>query len=379
MNPDRLRWALERSGRPPEDLYAKFPRLADWEAERSQPTLRQLQDFAKATYAPFGYLFADTLPDENLPIPHFRTVAPVGPTRPSPNLIETIQAMQRRQDWLRELLVEDGEPRVQFVGSATIDRPIDQLAIEIRDTLKLAEGWARTLSTWTAALTTLRDAIEEVGVMVVTNGVVGNNPHRKLDVSEFRGFVLVDAYAPLVFINGADAKAAQLFTLAHELAHLWFGQSAVFDLKGLEPAGDEIERKCNAVAAEFLVPRTELEQQWVTVAGLANPFDRLARHFKVSAIVVARRALDLSLIARQAFFEFYRQHLEEVQRRADASDDGGDFYRTQNVRLGKRFGSAVVHAVESGRITYRAAYALTGMWGSTFDNYVAELKGTRRR
>ena len=110
-----------------------------------------------------------------------------------------------------------------------------------------------------------------------------------------------------------------------------------------------------------------------------RPFDYLARHFKVSAIVAARRALDLALIPRNAFLEFYRDHLAEAKRRRDATAGGGDFYLTQNVRLGRRFGVEVVHAVQEGRLTYREAYALTGLWGHTFANYVAELQGGRRR
>ncbi|MBI4266631.1 MAG: ImmA/IrrE family metallo-endopeptidase [Acidobacteria bacterium] len=118
------------------------------------------------------------------------------------------------------------------------------------------------MPTWTAALQTLRDALDAAGVIVVTNGIVGNNTHRKLDPQEFRGFVLVDEYAPLVFVNGADAKAAQMFTLAHECAHLWYGQSAACDLREPQPANDRVEIACNVVAAEFLVAEVELRAQW---------------------------------------------------------------------------------------------------------------------
>ena len=192
---------------------------------------------------------------------------------------------------------------------------------------------------WTAALQTLRDALDAAGVLVVTNGVVGNNTHRRLDPQEFRGFVLVDEYAPLVFVNGADAKTAQMFTLAHECAHLWFGQSAAFDLRDLQPANNGIEIACNAVAAEFLVAETELRSQWEFARAQVRPFDYLARNFKVSAIVAARRALDLALIPRNVFFEFYHDHLAEAKWRRDDTAGGGDFYLTQNVRLGRRFGA----------------------------------------
>ncbi|HEV3061671.1 MAG TPA: ImmA/IrrE family metallo-endopeptidase [Vicinamibacterales bacterium] len=287
--------------------------------------------------------------------------------------------MQRRQEWFREWLVENESDALAFVGAAHLGDAIETVAARMRDALGFPVDWARALPTWTQALRTLRDAMDTLGVVVVTNGVVGNNTHRKLDPDEFRGFVLVDGRAPLVFVNGADAKAAQMFTLAHELAHLWFGQSAAFDLKNLEPADNQTERACNAVAAEFLVAGVELRAQWDRVRRQDRPFDQLARHFKVSAIVAARRALDLGLINRQAFFQFYEDHIAAARRKTDDAEGGGDFYLSQNVRLGRRFAVAVVQAVQEGQLAYRDAYTLTGLWGRTFDNYVADLQGRRRR
>ena len=380
VSPRILQWARGRVGKDVDQLRARFPRLEQWEAEEVRPTLKQLESYARATRTPFGYFFLQEPPKEELPIPHFRTHTTTTPGRPSPDLLETVQTMQRRQDWVREVLIEDGEAPVPFIGRARLDEPIDAIAADIRNTLRLLEpNWAQALPTWTAALQRLRDLLDAAGVIVVTNGVVGNNTHRKLNPTEFRGFVLVDEYAPLVFVNGADAKAAQMFTLAHECAHLWFGQSAVFDLSELQPANERIERACNAVAAELLVPATELRTEWDRARLTDEPFDYLARTFKVSAIVAARRALDMQLITRDEFFDFYHAHLAEVRRRADAKDNrGGDFYLTQNVRLGRRFSVAVINAVEEGRLTYREAYSLTGLWGQTFDKYVAEVKGARR-
>lgn len=124
-------------------------------------------------------------------------------------------------------------------------------------------------------------------------------------MSEFRGFALVDEYAPLIFINGADFTSAQMFTLIHELVHIWIGEGGVSNFEAMQPLPIEIERYCNAVAAEVLVPRAELTKYWPLVRGVANPFAAIARRFKVSTIVAARRALDLDLITRDRFFEFY--------------------------------------------------------------------------
>ena len=378
VSPDLLRWARERSGKDPEGLRQRFPKLSEWESQEMSPTLKQLEAYAKATYTPLGYLFLKQPPEDRLPIPFFRTGNAQHGRAPSLNLLDTIQAMQRRQDWLRESLAQAGEPILDFVGSARIEEPARGVATRMRESLGLERNWAQTQQTWTAALETLRNAIDAVGVVVVTNGVVGNNTHRKLDPGEFRGFVLVDQHAPLVFVNGADPKAAQMFTLVHELAHLWFGQSAVFDLQELRPSADRTETACNSVAAEFLVAEEELRAAWARVQNQGDPFNVLARQFKVSAIVAARRALDLQFIPLTDFLTFFRDHLAETPRRKKTKPDGGDFYRTQNVRLGRRFAVALVHAVEEGRLAYREAYALTGLWGQTFDKYFASLQRQRR-
>lgn len=379
VKPDLLRWARDRAGKGVDELRNKFPKIDAWEAEEARPTLKQLEQYAKATRTPFGYFFLPEPPDEHLPIPYFRTDRAEGTAGPSADLLDTIQTMQRRQDWFREWLLENGVDPLGFIGGADAGEPVETVATRMREALGFPLDWARAVPTWTEALRTLREAMDTVGVVVVTNGVVGNNTHRKLNPDEFRGFVLVDERAPLVFVNGADTKAAQMFTLAHELAHLWFGQSAAFDLKNLEPANNRTERACNAVAAEFLVGAAELRAQWDRVRRNDRPFDQLARHFKVSAIVAARRALDLGLIDRPTFFAFYGDYIAAARAKREDAEGGGDFYLNQNVRLGHRFAAAVVQAVQEGRLAYREAYTLTGLWGKTFDNYVAEIQGRRRR
>jgi Zn-dependent peptidase ImmA (M78 family) len=109
-------------------------------------------------------------------------------------------------------------------------------------------------------------ATDGSGILVVMNGVVGNNTRRKLDPQEFRGFVLCDRHAPLILINGADFKSAQMFTLAHELAHGWVNRDALFNLPDLDPGSSEVERFCNRGAAEVLIPTRELETVWPEVA-----------------------------------------------------------------------------------------------------------------
>lgn len=368
---EMIRWARERSRVPFEALHARFPKLEEWERGEVHPTMKQLEDYANATMAPLGYFFLEAPPEEPLPVPDFRTIEDREVRRPSPNLLDTIYAMQRRQDWLREELIENERERLPFVRSTTIHADPQAVAVNIRRALGAERGWAENHATWAEALSALKGKIEDLGVVVVINGVVGNNNHRKLDPEEFRGFVLSDEYAPLIFVNGADAKAAQMFTLAHELAHLWIGQDAVFNLAEMLPADSEVEQFCNVVAAELLVPEEEMRVAWRELRNSPKPFQAIARRFKVSEIVGARRALDLRLISREAFFDFYREYMERERIRPKSS--GGDFYLTQNNRVGRVFGRAVVRAVKQGRLLHRDAFALTGLFGATFDTFAAKV------
>ena len=369
-----LRWARERSGLEAADLVERFPKYEAWESGDEQPTFRQLEKIARKTLTPFGYFFLSEPPEDKLPIPDFRTLRDRPVKRPSPNLLETIFAMQRRQDWMREYLQDLGVDPLAFIGSVTLQSSPLEAARQIRESLDLVGGWAREHATWTAALLGLRRAAEAAGILVVINGVVGNNNRRKLDAVEFRGFVLCDRYAPLIFVNGSDFKAAQMFTLAHELAHLWLGRDGVFNLPDLLPGDSEIERFCNRVAAEVLIPEGELRECWVEVVRKSEPFHELARLFKVSPMVTARRSLDLGLIDRNGFISFLHAYEEDERRKAARRPSGGDFYLTQEVRVGRRFGRAVVQAALEGKLLYRDAYRLTGLSGQTFDRFADGLR-----
>jgi Zn-dependent peptidase ImmA (M78 family) len=372
IKPELIRWARKRAGLTVAALREQFPKFEAWERGEVQPTFRQLEDLAKKTATPFGYLFLPKPPEERLPVPDFRTVRKGRIKQPSVNLMETLQTMQRRQDWMRDFLVEQGALPLPFIASADMQQRPEAVAASILETLNLTQDWAQYEPSWSAALSALRRTVEASGILVFINGIVGNDTHRTLNPKEFRGFVLCDDYAPLIFVNGADAKGAQMFTLAHEMVHLWLGRAGIFSLDELQPANDEAEEFCNKVAAEFLVPAAQLRNCWREAEADKEPFQFLARRFKVSPIVTARRALDLSLIDREMFFEFYHAH-EKDERRKKQKQGGGDFYTTQHARLDRRFVSAVVRAVYEGRLPYSDAYKLTGLHGQTFDRYTKTL------
>ena len=373
LQPGVLRWARERAGLEREQLAVSLKLLTqeieEWE-HSGRITFNNVDDLAKHTYTPVGYLYLSEPPDDSLPIADFRTRTGVSPTRPSPNLLDTVYQMQLRQAWMREEMISQGEPPLEFVGAFGLDSSPSEVAVAIGDALLLSKGWAGVEGSWTNALRTLRDHIEAAGMLVVFNGVVGNNTHRKLDVDEFQGFALVDEYAPLIFVNNTDYKTAQIFTLAHELSHIFVGESGLSKVENLSPTDHATEGVCNKIAAEFLVPTRELHEQWRTAKQSDDPYQHLAKNFKVSAVVAARRALDSELITKEAFFEYYYENRAKNWGGIQQSDKGtgGNFWNNQIWRIGARFGSAVSRAVTEGRVSYTEAYRLTGLKGDSFSN-----------
>ena len=374
LQPDVLRWARERAKLQPEELAKKMgvkqpERVLKWEDD-GVISVAQVDKLAKCTYTPLGYLYSKEPPDDRLPIADFRTREGTPP--PSPDLLDTVYLMQRRQAWMREELIEEGDEPLEFVGAYGLDSQPRNVAIAMREALQLPDGWAQAEGTKNDALRRLRNRLDAAGVLVCFNGVVGNNTRRKLDPKEFQGFAIADDYAPLIFVNNADFKAAQIFTLAHELAHLFIAKTGVSTLEALQPSPDDTEKFCDEAAAEFLVPAEELRAFW-SRCGTNNPFRAIATKFKVSSIVAARRALDLKLISKEVFFNFYKANAKEWDGNQPREDDGGNFWNTQKWRIGPRFATAIVRAVKEERMLYREAYNLTGLWGDTFEDIPEKL------
>jgi Zn-dependent peptidase ImmA (M78 family) len=325
---------------------------------RTRPTLKQLEAYARATYAPIGFFFLPEPPVERVPIPDFRTAGAEQIGRPSPDLLDTIYICQQRQEWYRDFLRTTGEERLAFVGSMTLDTDIVAAAGAIRAALSFDLEERRQCPTWTEALRRFIELADAVGVLVMVNGVVGNNNYRRLDPEEFRGFALTDPSAPLVFINGADTKAAQMFTLAHELAHLWLGQSALSNVDAAAVPRDRVEDWCNRVAAELLVPIAVIREEYRPGEDIKGAMDRLARRFKVSTLVVLRRLQDIGGLTRDQFWTAYRAELDRL--RALPTGSGGNFYLTQSARIGKRFARALVTNTLEGQTLHRDAFHLLG-------------------
>ncbi len=376
VSPSVLAWARRRSGLSDEALHKKFPRIDAWESGDRSPTIKQLQDFAGATHTPLGFMFLPEPPVEGLPVPDFRTVESRELAEPSANLLDVIYECQMRQEWFADHSASEGYRPLKFVGTLTTKTPAHQAAATIREALGLATEDRG--GSWAAAFSNFSTLAENSGCLVMTSGIVGSNTHRKLDPEEFRGFALADKYAPLIFINGADTKAAMVFTLAHELAHVWLGESGVDNPDPTRPqqASRRSENWCNAVAAELLVPTASLEEQYDPEGQLAEETQRLARVYKVSNLVVLSRLWDAELLALtwdqyQEAKTAERDRLLSIER-PDSS--GGNFYNTLPVRVSRRFATALVADTIEGRTPYLDAVKLLGFKSmSTFEKFSREL------
>lgn len=367
VNNEILTWAITRAGHDLSTFTNKYPKIEKWLNGEKDPTVKQLEDFSKKVHLPFGYLFLSEPPREIVPIPYFRSNGEKA-SRVSVNVYDTILLLQQRQDWLRDYLNDNEFEALPFVGRFKQNFDVRAIVNDIRKVLDLPENWASNFLNWEKSMSYFVETIENSGIIIMFNGVVENSTRRKVPVEECRGFVLVDNIAPFMFINNSDYKSAQMFTIAHELAHIWTGHSAGFDLNKLQPANDPIEQLCDQVAAEFLVPFDTFNKVWKT-----RPDTKIiANYFKVSEIVIARRALDTGKWSKKEFFAFYEKYkAREFSKKEDSPSSGGNFYATAKKRLSVTFASHVNQAVKTGQLLYRDAYKLTSMKGDTFKKFFA--------
>lgn len=364
INTKMITWAIARAGYELPEFIDKVPMTLDWIENKKKPTIKQLEKFSKKVNLSFGYFFLEEPPKESMPIPFFRTNYTQKDII-NINVYDTVLLVQQRQNWLRDYLIDNENKPLHFVGKYSGNTNYLDIVTDIRKALHLDLEWASVFKSWEDALESLTEVIEEIGVVVVFNSMVGNNTHRPIKVDDCRGFVLVDEFAPFMFVNTADGKAAQLFTIAHELAHIWTGNSAGFDFRQLQPANNPIELLCNKVAAELLVPQESFNRVWQE-----NPdIKYIAKYFKVSTIVAARRAFDLSKITKESFFQFYNDYIELIKTQKAKKSNGGDFYSSAKKRLSLSFAYYINQAVKADKLLYSDAYKLTSMNGNTYQTF----------
>lgn len=358
--PSLLEWAVERAGWDDETVQKRAPRFEEWLSGDKRPTLKQLEQFAHATHTPFGLLFLAEPPTETVPIPDMRTIGNLAVPRPSADLLETIYICQSRQEWYREYERQLGSQPLPFVGAATVDTPAAEAARQIREWLSFNLSNRLQYANSDDARRQLIDLIENIGVLVMVSGIVGGDTHRTLDPSEFRGFALSDPLAPLIFVNGADTKAAQIFTLVHELAHIWLGGSALSDAAMVSRDGVAEELWCNRVAAEVLVPLAVLRNDY-RGKPTTQEMTRLARLYRVSTLVILKRLFDAKFLTWDHYRDLYEAERKNAIMHAERTrNSGGNYYNTQPLRLSRHFARAVIASTYEGGTSYREAYQLLG-------------------
>lgn len=352
-------WAIERAGYSVDEFLQTHPEIAMYIHGEKKPTIKQLEGFASSMHVPLAFLMLPSPPVETSPIPMFRRK--VGNGKFNLNVYQTVLDVQGRQEWLADYLIENELDQCEFVGKYEVTTPILDMTVIIRQLLGLEIDWMIRFSTPDKAINFFVEKMEERGICVFFNGIVGNNTHRPLDVEECRGFALVgETTAPMIFVNNSDSKNAQMFTLAHEFTHVLVGVSAGY--AGFDGEyHDLVESYCDKVAAEFLVPGTLLKEYWTTI-------EECSKKFNVSTLVIARRAHDLGIISDTEYKDFYLKYSIGVRSKKKSS--GGVFYQTATKRVGRLFAAHVFNAVRSRQISYTEAYRLTGLYGKTFDKFM---------
>ncbi|WP_159680830.1 ImmA/IrrE family metallo-endopeptidase [Luteimonas sp. 9C] len=358
-----LDWAADKAG---YTLQSFADSIAKRDADRQriaagQLTSAQVAKLAKKAKVPFGYLFLEKPPEiKQATIPDLRQVQNAVPL--SDDFYEVLEDVMAKQQWYAEYLSESGERALPFVGrfASVASRKVPAIVADMRQVMKLSDEDRRTSADATAYFSKLSAKAEAVGILVIKTSFVKAATKRALSEKEFRGFALSHPTAPVVFVNGRDAEVAAIFTLMHELAHIWLGITGVTDLTA-KPASN-VERICNAVAGELLVPSADFAGRWNSPEDL----QRLASYYRVSKLVIARRALDSGYVDQ----DFY----DEVANAARAPKKPGKptALLTIPVRNSKRFTRTVVAEAMSGQTLLREAASLLNVRP---DTVVALAKG----
>ena len=374
INTEMLIWARERSGLSVPKFARKCgvpeEKLTAWESKQKPMTFNQARNYANKAHIPFGYLFLPSPPQDELPIPDLRTIDSQECHQPSADLQDLIKLMLQRQEWYKEYLkLHFTEPN-PIVGRFSIKKSVDTIVQDMRSELGVETH--PTQGKWEDYYRNLVERIESRGILVMRQADLGHHT-RPLNVQEFRGFALVDDYAPMIFVNHADALGARLFTLIHELCHIWIGQSGISD--GSTNNKREEEVLCNAVAAELLVPAQKFSSLWnESLESWKSNLAPLERHFHVSSWVLARRALTLKLISQEEYQRYIKKQQAEYKRKESSRSGGPTYYQTKKTQISNLFSCAVVSEALNGQLLLREAGQLLGdMKPSNIINFAKEL------
>lgn len=376
IQPAIIRWALSQTSA--EDLGAKLmDNIKHWLDGTKSPTFHQIENFSKKSHIPLGYFFLKTPPEEQIDLLEYRTVDSTELMNPSRDLIDTIHEMEVVQDWMVDYRKEWDYDVISFVGSLKDVTDINEIADIIRNDLGLGVKWHKECANSSEAFNKVRSLLEECGIIVMINGIVGKNTHRALDVNEFRAFAMVNEWAPLIFINGADSAGGRLFSLFHEIVHLWIGENDLYNDRRYSANVKPNEVICNAVAGELIAPKAVFLERWNsnTNSDIHEKIKELARIFCCSGSVIARRALVNNQIDQILYDQIIAEAIEAYNQAKQEKTSGGNYYRTMCSKLDSVFVRALCESVNSGRTSFTEAYRLTNTTSKTFPEVASRLGG----
>ena len=363
VNTAMISWARKRLGDSVEAFARRLgvssQRVTDWENGDAFMTYAQIKKLAAQSLLPVGLFFLERPPELSIGMADFRNGGDHKPFSPSPELYAVVSTMKYRQAWYRDYLLENGCAPLDYVGSVTTDTPVRTAVDRLKTVLQWDDDIVAQFKDWESYFDRLTTAMEDIaGILVMRNSVVDNNTSRHLDLREFRGFALADQYAPLVFVNAADSKGAQLFTLVHEAAHILLNQGGISNAALSEVRCDHaVERYCNAVAAEFLAPEAPIKSCWTESKSsdwLAR-ISAIARQLKLSRQVILYRCQSLRLIPATVAHGLW----EELKSMENAlGGTGGNFYAMLKNRVSRLFARMVIAENESGNISFTDAFRL---------------------
>ncbi|PTH13972.1 hypothetical protein BU591_08880 [Staphylococcus agnetis] len=371
-----LDWAIEKSNKDYKKIQEKFPKIEEWRSKITNPTFKQVENLSSFLNIPFGYLLVKTPPKEDIELLKFRTINSEERKYTSRELVDTITDMEMKQDWMKEYLIKEGYEKNHIVNQFKNNSDPVDLAIKLRELIDLPVTWYKECKK-NNVFAYLRNKISYNGILVMQNGIVGNNTHRTLSVKEFRAFCLIDDYAPLIFINAKDSENGKIFSLLHELVHIGLGVEDIYNESNINNDYSEVEAMCNKIASEILVPSDEFVYKWNNEK-LKNSKDKirsLLNEFKTSEIVIARKALDLGFIDKYLYNEILDETLFIINNYYKPKSSGGNAINNAKSRIDSNFAIALSDGLKSGKALYSDIYKLTSINNKMFEKVIESIGG----
>lgn len=384
ITPNVLKWARESARMSEETAAAKvavtLEKFKEWEEGISQPTIIQAQKLAKAYKRPFALFFLPDIPRDFQPLQDFRKkdAKPLGTAS-----IFIIREIQQKQSWISEVNEENNENKIPFVGKFSIKSNPVIVANDILKTLEINPSFYKNDN----AIKEWIDRSESKGVFISRTSFI--HPRLKLDSDEVQGFAIADPYAPFVFINSDDWNAPQLFTLVHELAHIWIAETGISnDIEVL--VNDKIklnpvELFCNEVAANALMPTNIISNLEASVFENSIELFKVSKKLGVSSFALLVRALNLNIISStdyrklkaEAQIEFNAFLIREEEKKAKQKEKetpgGPNYFLIQLNRNSRLFTQTVLDAFRGGFIEPTQASSLLNVQINKFQKLEAQL------